>query len=219
MERELIAGSRILIVDDLEANVILLERILQHAGYKNYMSTTDPREFLDRFRTFQPDLILLDLMMPNLDGYALIKQLYGWIPEGVYLPIMVMTADTSKAARQKALGLGAKDFLTKPIDAIEAALRISNLLLTRNLYLQMESKNRTYAAHADASKRHLAAALQELERIDSRHRVIPEDLLRLRSELREASRAIGCLSNDDPPPVSPAFVEPEAPGSARISAA
>jgi CheY-like chemotaxis protein len=74
---------------------------------------------------------LLNLMMPKLDGYALIKQLNGWIPDSAYLPILVVTADTSRSARQKALSLGAKDFLTKPIDTAEATLRAYNLLLTR----------------------------------------------------------------------------------------
>src|SRR5580704_6704933 len=117
MDREVILSSRILIVDDQEANVLLLERLLQHAGYRNLLSLTDSRELLDQFRLHQPDLILLDLMMPKMDGYAVLKQLTGWLPSGAYLPILVVTADASRTARQKALSLGAKDFLTKPIDA------------------------------------------------------------------------------------------------------
>src|SRR5580698_9814791 len=107
MNREVISCSRILIVDDNQSNLLLLERVLQQAGYKHYKSLSDSRQFLDEFRIFQPDLILLDLMMPKLDGYALIKQLNGWIPDSAYLPILVVTADMSRSARQKALSLGA----------------------------------------------------------------------------------------------------------------
>src|ERR1700704_2381170 len=116
MNKEIILKSRILILDDKEANLLLLERILHLAGYRNYESLTDSRQIIDRFRVFQPDLILLDLMMPHVDGFSVMNQLRGWIPDGVYLPVLVITADTSKTAKQKALTLGAKDFLTKPID-------------------------------------------------------------------------------------------------------
>src|ERR1700683_1311123 len=98
MDRDLINTSRIMIVDDQEPNVLLLERLLQHAGYKNYLSLTDARELLAQFRLFQPDLILLDLMMPKMDGYAVMKQLAGWLPSGSYIPILGITGDGSQAA-------------------------------------------------------------------------------------------------------------------------
>ena len=75
MKEENLKSSRILIVDDQEANVLLLERLLQMAGYSNFISTTDPRQVLPLFGKFQPDLILLDLMMPHLDGYAVMQQI------------------------------------------------------------------------------------------------------------------------------------------------
>src|SRR5580658_1131219 len=165
MDRDVISASRILILDDQEANVLLLERLLQHAGYKNYLSLTDSRELLDQFRLFQPDLILLDLMMPKMDGYAVLKQLTGWLPSGAYLPILVITADISRTARQKALSLGAKDFLTKPIDAAEATLRIYNLLLTRWLYRQMDARSKRAMEQAGESKRRIEAAQEELEQL------------------------------------------------------
>ena len=131
MNKEIILKSRVLVIDDNEANVLLLERILQQAGYQHYQSLTDSRQLIARFRTFQPDLILLDLMMPHVDGFAVMQQLGGWIPEGEYLPVLVITADTSRTTRQIALTLGAKDFLTKPVDNAEAGARIYNLLETR----------------------------------------------------------------------------------------
>ncbi|MEI9973404.1 MAG: response regulator [Ignavibacteriota bacterium] len=183
MEKEIIASSRILIVDDQEANLLLLERLLQHAGYKNYRCLADSRQLLDQFRLFQPDLIVLDLMMPWLDGYAAMRQLAGWLPSDAYLPILVITADVSRTARQKALTLGAKDFLTKPIDAGEATLRIYNLLLTRWLYRQMDLSRRRCVEQIDESKRKLEGALLELDRISGGGPIAPHDLAALRSEL------------------------------------
>ena len=128
--------SRILIVDDEPMNVRLLERMLNEAGYLNLQSTTDSRQVSALYRTFQPDLILLDLMMPYLDGVAVMEQLA--IAPDVYLPVLVLTADVTPAAKLRALAAGAKDFLTKPLDRVEVLLRIRNLLDTRRLYLEQE---------------------------------------------------------------------------------
>jgi CheY-like chemotaxis protein len=84
---------------------------------------------------------LLDLMMPELDGYAVLEMLSRHIPKDEYLPVLVLTADATIAARRKALALGAKDFLTKPFDTIEAMLRVWNLLETRMLYRHLKQLN------------------------------------------------------------------------------
>jgi DNA-binding response OmpR family regulator len=117
---------------------LLLERILQAGGYTNLTKTTDPRKVLEFFTVYKPDLILLDLMMPQLDGLALLIQLRSRIPENTYLPIMVLTADVTSKAKQQALSLGAKDFLTKPFDTTEVLLRVYNLLETRWLSVQLQ---------------------------------------------------------------------------------
>ena len=100
LQKEIIQKSRILIVDDEPANVLLLERILQQAGYTNLSKTNDPRQVLEFFKLYQPDLILLDLMMPHVDGYALLTQLRSRIPDNHYLPILVLTADVTPKAKQ-----------------------------------------------------------------------------------------------------------------------
>jgi PleD family two-component response regulator len=125
-------------VDDQEANILLLRRILQTGGYTNLIATTDPRQVLANFAIYQPDLILLDLMMPHVDGLALMTQLRSRIPENTYLPIMVLTADATAKTKQQALSMGAKDFLTKPFDATEVLLRVYNLLETRWLSVQLQ---------------------------------------------------------------------------------
>jgi putative two-component system response regulator len=93
------------------------------------------------FLAYRPDLILLDLQMPYLDGFAVMKQLRAVVPPGSFLPILVLTADISAQAKRQALAEGASDFLTKPFDATEVILRIQNLLHTRRLHLQLQNEN------------------------------------------------------------------------------
>ena len=137
-------NATILIVDDQEANIELLEGFLAD-DYANVKSTTDPRRALPLFNALAPDLILLDLHMPHLDGFAVMEQLQACIPLGGYVPILVLTADLSPETKQRALSEGAKDFLSKPFDPDEVLARIKNLLETRLLHLQLENRNRVLA--------------------------------------------------------------------------
>jgi signal transduction histidine kinase len=134
--------AKILIVDDEPVNVLLMERLLQDAGYQKLASTTDPRQTVGLCREFEPDLVLLDLMMPHLDGLAVLGQLRGETPAGVYLPVLILTADATLEAKRRALAAGAHDFLTKPFEQFEVLLRIRNLLATRALYLALDEHNR-----------------------------------------------------------------------------
>lgn len=138
-----IRQARILIVDDVSANVVLLKLILDRAGFANIASTTDSREALELFTTFQPDLILLDLLMPFVDGFQVMEQLKALIPPGAYFPILVLTADITNEAKYRALSLLAKDFLLKPLDSVEVVLRIRNLLETRLLHLRLQAHNQS----------------------------------------------------------------------------
>lgn len=133
-----ILNAKILIIDDADANLRLLEDLLSREGFHQVISTADSTRAIDLFTAFEPDLILLDLMMPELDGYAVLEILSRHIPKDEYLPVLVLTADATIAARRKALALGAKDFLTKPFDTIEAMLRVWNLLETRLLYQKLK---------------------------------------------------------------------------------
>lgn len=129
--------ARILVVDDERVNVVLLERILQQAGYTNVRSTTDSTQAAALYDEFEPDLILLDLHMPGLDGFAVMEQLDGRIRDDDFLPILILTADIRPEIKRRALAAGAKDFVTKPFDRTEVLLRIQNLLETRFLHLRM----------------------------------------------------------------------------------
>jgi len=135
--------ARILIVDDEAANVLLMQRLLEDAGYGALTTTTDSRRVLELYRSVHPDLILLDLMMPHLDGLAVLEQLRGEIPADAYVPVLVLTADVTLEAKRRALAAGARDFLTKPFEQFEVLLRIRNLLETRHLYVALEQHNRS----------------------------------------------------------------------------
>lgn len=158
---EEITRARILIVDDQAANIRLLERLLTSAGYNRIHSTTQPAEAADLVDRLSPDLILLDLHMPVLDGFGVLDALRPRLAEERYLPVLVVTADMNVDARQRALGAGAKDFLNKPFDAVEALLRIRHLLTTRFLYLQLDTYNRGLEATVQERTRKL-----ELARLD-----------------------------------------------------
>ncbi len=141
MNEKLILNAKILIIDDSDANLRLLEELLAREGFTQVLSTTDSTRAMDLFNALQPDIILLDLMMPELDGYAVLEQLSKRITSDEYLPVIVLTADSTITAKRKALSLGAKDFLTKPFDSIEAMLRIWNLLEARMLFLTLKTHN------------------------------------------------------------------------------
>jgi putative two-component system response regulator len=153
--------ARILIVDDEEPNVRLLRRLLERAGFAHLESTLDPREVADLYVRFRPDLILLDLHMEHMDGLEVLDQL-NQIAEASYLPILMLTGDLSQDAKREALSRGAKDFVSKPFHSDEVLLRISTLLETRFLYLQIQSQNQMLEAKVRERTRELESAQIEI---------------------------------------------------------
>ena len=135
-----LSSARILIADDADANVLLLQRILGRAGYTDLRSASDGQTALELAQEINPDLILLDLQMPRLSGVEVLERLRGILPEGAYLPVLVLTADPNSERKREALALGAMDFLVKPFDATEVLLRVRNLLHTRSLHMQLEAR-------------------------------------------------------------------------------
>jgi PAS domain S-box-containing protein len=132
--------ARILIVDDQEVNIRLLEDLLCEGGYRHWRGVIDSRTVASVCAEFQPDLILLDLLMPELDGFGVLAQLQPYLSAQDYLPVLVLTIDIAQESRRRALAAGAKDFLAKPIDATETLLRVKNLLETRFLYRQLQQR-------------------------------------------------------------------------------
>lgn len=130
-----ILKASILIVDDQESNVLMLEQMLHETGYQNVTSTMDPYAVFALHRDNHYDLILLDLLMPGMDGFQVMEGLKEIERDG-YLPILVITAQPGHKLR--ALTAGAKDFISKPFDLMEAKTRIHNMLEVRLLYKQLE---------------------------------------------------------------------------------
>ncbi len=151
-------NATILIVDDEEMTVRLLKRMLQRAGYTQVHTSTDPREVPDRFREIRPDLVLLDLHMPDSSGFEVLEQLRAGLAVGSHLPVLMLTGDISTETKHRAFLLGVNDFLTKPLDLFEVRYRISNLLQTRFRCLELECQNRMLAEVANARARELEEA-------------------------------------------------------------
>src|SRR6202035_2065744 len=111
--------------------------------YQHVRGITDSREALASFTEFNPDLVAIDLRMPHVDGFAVLKQLRSQVPSSAFVPMLVLTADDSRKSKQEALSLGAKDFVTKPLDMTETLLRIYNLLEARWLHVSLQSYSET----------------------------------------------------------------------------
>ena len=142
LAEDVMGNATVLVVDDHAPNVALLELLLRKAGVKTVHGITDPRQVVSRCLELGPDLVLLDLHMPHMDGHTVLTALRAALPADCFVPVLVLTADSSAAARNEALEAGAKDFLTKPFDHVETVLRVRNLLETGALYRSVQRHNR-----------------------------------------------------------------------------
>ena len=159
-----ILHARVLIVDDQPANVALLEQMLQDAGYDGVTSTMNPLEVCALHRKNHYDLILLDLQMPQMDGFQVMEALKTNDSDG-YLPVLVITAQPGHKLR--ALRAGARDFISKPFDLVEVKARIRNTLEVRLLYKKLEQHNQAL----EQAVRERTAELRESE---ARYRSLTE---------------------------------------------
>jgi EAL domain-containing protein (putative c-di-GMP-specific phosphodiesterase class I)/DNA-binding response OmpR family regulator len=150
--------TSIYVVDDNEANRRLLELILGAAGFSNVRLIPDGMTALKAIEAGRPDIILLDLHMPGLDGFGVLAGLAELIAPEDFLPVLVLTADVDRDARTRALVGGATDFLTKPFDAEEVVLRVRNHVRTRRLHRELLARN----AQLDGEVKSTERALTEL---------------------------------------------------------
>lgn len=134
-------NSKVLLVDDNPANVLLLRRIFESAGYTNLNYTHDATEVLNIWVDWEPDLIILDLHMPKMTGYEVLAEIKMHEIETDFTPVLIFSADVTPDAKRRALEAGASDFLTKPGDATEILLRSRNFLKMRALYKQLDAYN------------------------------------------------------------------------------
>jgi PAS domain S-box-containing protein len=134
-----IYNASILIVDDQESNILLLTQLLTEAGHTAVTSTMNPQEVCAMHRRNHYDLILLDLQMPGMDGFAVMEGLKT-NKDDDYLPVIVLTAQPGHKLR--ALQTGAKDFISKPFDLVEVKTRIHNMLEVQLLYKKLNEYNK-----------------------------------------------------------------------------
>jgi len=159
-----IYAASILIVDDQESNVRLLQRLLEDAGYTRVSFTMNPTEVCALHRKHAYDLILLDLQMPGMDGFAVMEGLKTNQNDD-YLPVIVLTAQPGHKLR--ALQAGAKDFISKPIDLLEVKTRIYNMLEVRVLY-------RNLAQHNELLEQAVRERTAELSESEARYKSLTE---------------------------------------------
>ncbi len=154
--------AKLLIVDDDPTNLLLLRRTLQWAGYSNVFDADGGEEAIRMFEDVSPDLVILDLHMPGMDGYAVLEEIRRRDKGGAFLPIVAFTADVTREARERALMLGASDFLTKPGEKTEIKLRIHNLLSLRMLQQELRDKNDCLEAQVRSRTTELEEARAEI---------------------------------------------------------
>jgi PAS domain S-box-containing protein len=138
LEQEILSAN-ILIVDDLEANVLLLTRMLAEEGYTRVSGTMQPAEACALHRQHDYDLIVLDLQMPSMDGFAVMEGLRADRPTG-WLPVIVITAQPGHKLR--ALEAGARDFVSRPFDMVEVKTRLHNMLEVQVLHRELDAHNK-----------------------------------------------------------------------------
>ena len=155
---------KILVIDDEPANAELLEAVLADKGYEDVKAITDSRLALEVCRTFEPDLVLLDLMMPHVDGLTILEALRSE-PDGASLPVIVLTADETKETRLRVLSAGATDFMLKPFDLAEALLRIENLLGLRWRQVQLDNQRAALEDALQVRTLELREAQSNLEKL------------------------------------------------------
>jgi putative two-component system response regulator len=159
-------NARILVIEDEEANVLLMERMLTRDGYRNVRCVTDSRTAIAVIIEFLPDLILLDFHMPPPDGLTLLRELAAWIGPPAMVPVIMLTGNVEQDTRKAALELGARDFVTKPFDVGEVLIRIHNVLELRRLHLQIQAQNdQLVQAVADRSDDLELAQLELVQRL------------------------------------------------------
>jgi signal transduction histidine kinase len=159
---EMLQAARLLIVDNNVANSCLLSNILNRLGFRIVKSTTDSRETFALVESFQPDLILLDLNTPHLDGFAVMQRLAKTIPRDNFLPVLVLTSETSAETVSKALAAGASDYQARPFNTSELYMRVRNLLQIRFLHTQLQNQNETLEMKVAERTRELHKTQQQI---------------------------------------------------------
>jgi putative two-component system response regulator len=139
-----VKSAKILIVDDEQLVIRVVRRFLTADGYTNFLTLTDSRMAFDRIKSYRPDIVLLDIMMPHLSGIEILK-IRQQDPEIKHIPFIILSANSENSIKREALKLGATEFLAKPVDAIDLILRVQNSLIVK----QHQDQLTNYAAELE----------------------------------------------------------------------
>lgn len=196
LKQDDIYDLRILICDDSITNVLLLSRLLESEGFSNVTTVTDPREVLPLLERKPFDLLLLDIVMPHLDGFQVMKQISESFVSRRLMPIMVLTGQQGIEVRNQALQQGAQDFLNKPFDQSEVVLRVENILRVRQAYLMQLDLSRKLEYKVNERTRELDKAtdilIQRLARAaELRDKKTGEHVFRVGQYARVLAEAYG----------------------------
>ena len=154
--------ARILMVDDDVATTSLMTNFLHRIGYSKLESTNDSLRVFEIINTFRPDLVLLDLAMPNLNGFDVLEELRNNRKPKRHFPVLVLTGDTTAECKRRALVAGADDLLVKPVDPSEISMRIRSLLQAHFLRAEIQSKNRLLEARVRKRTAQLEKVIKDL---------------------------------------------------------
>ena len=163
MDETILKASRILMLDDQVANTCLVTNVLSRLGYTTVESVNDPRLVFDKIDSFAPDLLLLDLAMPDVSGFDVLQVLRKSSGAAARLPVIVITGDATAANKRRALASGATDILAKPFDASEANMRIRNVLEREFLQQQIEEQNHLLEQRVFERTQQLEHALADVQ--------------------------------------------------------
>lgn len=155
------AEPTIVVVDDEQLNVELLSRIIERAGLGRCRGYSDARSALEAINGSEPDLVLLDVHLPGMDGFAAMEALQRRLSPDAFVPVVFLTGDVDRDVRTHALRAGAKDFITKPFDIDEVVLRCRNLLETRRLHQELRIHNLALLSEVHERTMALEAAHQD----------------------------------------------------------
>ena len=192
---EVLRSRPILIVDDQPAAVELLRDMLEDRGFTSIHTTTRSAEAMDLCARIDPDIVLLDVQMPRPSGIEVLAAIRGSPPPLARVPVLVLTSDVAGETRLQALSTGASDFLLKPINLGEAALRITNLLALRTLQRQLEAEKASLEVRVQERTNALQATVAQLTAVDAERRKLLISLVKAQEEER---RRIASDVHDDP---------------------
>jgi len=163
-----VSDPQIAIIDDEPINIKVVQKYLKLAGYERFCTTTDATQAMDLIETAQPDVVLLDIMMPHISGLEILEQLRARV-QFEDLPVIILTAACDRETRLDALRRGANEFLGKPVDAVELEARLRNVLALKAH--QDRIKHHAWQLELEVARRSAELAMAHQQVLDCLARV------------------------------------------------